>query len=246
MAPSKFIEDCSYEELARIFSSLKALEKSGGRKHILLGGWAVYSYNPYFKSTDIDILTDRTTEKRIVKTFTRHHGYVYRRRDDDGPKKLIKEFDCGDVIVDIIYPSETYPFQDKNDGIRFSFIHERGGYSFLKPLDIPVPEITALLITKLKAAWDRSARLKRYDCPNRAYEEGKIVKDYSDIIALIDKGHRGLDLDIAYLYSMLNKYPFLQSVLIRCQESEDAAMKYRRPIEETSRIVQGTLDLIRK
>jgi hypothetical protein len=239
MGPSKVIEDYSYDELTPIFSFLRSLEKPGVRNNILLGGWAVYSYNPYFKSTDIDILANRKTEERLIRHLTKHNSYVYRQLEDDGPKKLQKVFDCGKVIVDIIYPDECYPYQDKSDGLKFSFILERAEYSFLGGLDIPVPEITALLVTKMKAAWDRRARLQRYDCPNRGFEEGKIIKDYSDIIALIDNKHRGNKLDISYLSDMLTKYRFLESVLDECQRSQDAAQKYRHPIKETEFIVQG-------
>ena len=246
MSSSKSIEDLSFEELDRVFSFFRAGQKTGSPAAILVGGWAVYSYNAYFKSVDIDLLVDRAGETGLVRHLVRHHGYAFRRLDDDGPRKLLKHFEQGVVVVDFLNPNIVYPFPERSDGMSFSFVRDRYGGTVLRPLGIPVPDRTALLVTKIRAAWDRSARLRRYKCPDKDYEERKVIKDYSDIVALIDPEFGGNDIEIDFLDGILQEYPFLRSVFLDCEVSGAAADKYRKPVDAFRSIVRRLTGQLRK
>ena len=79
---------------------------------------------------------------------------------------------------------------------------------------------------KLKAAWDRTYRIRYNKCHNEDWERGKLVKDYADIIALIDPGYGGTELEIEFLGEKLNDYDFLKKCLENIPENLDVIRKY--------------------
>jgi hypothetical protein len=81
---------------------------------------------------------------------------------------------------------------------------------------------------KLKAAWDGTYRIQYNKCQNEDWERGKLVKDYADIIALIDPGHGGAELELEFLGGKLNDYDFLKKCLENIPENLDAIRKYGR------------------
>jgi len=237
MPPSESIEDISKDELVRIFRHILSEEGSlRNPKSILIGGWAVYSYNRYHGSVDIDVLAPKRVQDDLIRHLKRF-GYEYRKLEDDGDRHLFKIFVPGRVIVDFINPNVKYHFHGRPDALKLSFLYERFQLAQMESISVPVPERTALLITKIKAAWDRKARLDSYKSPDPEFERGKIIKDYSDILALIDREKGGNELDLEYLSSMLERHPFLWSVLDLCGRSEPAAVKYGKTLEDTQKMM---------
>ena len=246
MPLSESITELSLNELVSIFrllGSRVADEKRPGA--VLMGGWAVYSYNRYHGSTDVDILAPNRLRDSLIRELKRSRGYEYRPLEDGEKPQLYRDFESGRVIVDFINPSEKYPFPGKSDALSHSFIYERLRKAALGGLTVPVPERTALLITKLKAAWDRRIKLDSYTgIPDRAFQEGKIVKDFSDILALIDPGKGGMELDLQFLDSMLEKHPFLRSVPEECGRSGPAAELYGIRLQESKDMVRRLMGLL--
>ena len=70
-----------------------------------------------------------------------------------------------------------------------------------------------LLLLKIKAAWDRKFRLDHGQSLNVSWEEGKLTKDYSDIIALLDMGAGQSQLQIDFLGKEFHRQPILFTVL---------------------------------
>jgi hypothetical protein len=68
----------SYEEL---LSFLRYFRHFG--TPIIIGGWAVYFYNPYYGSVDIDVVGPslRGTFYETIERYERSHGYVITQND---------------------------------------------------------------------------------------------------------------------------------------------------------------------
>jgi hypothetical protein len=246
MLRSESITELSLKELVSIFRLLGSWEDGKERPEaVLMGGWAVYSYNKYHGSTDVDILAPNRVRDSLIRELKRGRGYEYRPLEDGEKPQLYRDFESGRVIVDFINPSEKYPFPGKSDALSHSFIYERLRKAALGGLTVPVPERTALLVTKLKAAWDRRIKLDTYSgIPDRAFQEGKIVKDLSDILALIDSGKGGMELDLQFLDSMLEQHSFLRSVLEECGRSGPAAELYGKSARESKDMVRRLMGLL--
>jgi len=246
--------DLSLKELARIFRILSSWEEEPKKpRAALIGGWAVYCYNRYHGSTDVDILTPAGKRDSLIKELKRRHGYEFRALEDGERPHLYKEFgmesaDNGKkekVIIDFINPTDKYQFPGKSDALRHSFIYERLTTAPLGGITVPVPDRTALLVTKLKAAWDRRVKLDFYPrTPDRPYQEGKIIKDYADILALVDPDKGGTELDLTFLNTMLEKHKFLKAVLDRCEISGPAAELYGISPEMGKEIVRRLAGLL--
>ena len=91
-----------------------------------------------------------------------------------------------------------------------------------------VPERTLLLIFKLKAAWDRSARIRGGTSYDEEWKQGKLRKDRADILALLDPAAGGTEIDIKYLGEQPHEYPFLTEILREIPLNRDAVAMYRR------------------
>lgn len=73
------------------------------------------------------------------------------------------------------------------------------------------------------------------------WEQGKLIKDYSDIIALLDPIHGGTELDLNFLGAMLNEFDFLKECLRRIPENHDAIEKYNGM---DSQAIRNTIKLL--
>ncbi|MCK4718989.1 MAG: hypothetical protein KAT70_09990, partial [Thermoplasmata archaeon] len=96
-----------------------------------------------------------------------------------------------------------------------------------------------LLMMKLKAAWDRNWRIENDKSRNPSWERGKLEKDHSDILALIDPARGRQELDLSFLGNELNSRPFLREVFERTKTSFDSAQKYQISIQQTHEMVAG-------
>jgi hypothetical protein len=70
----------SLEELVEIFRWIEEHEKDGEDPvSVLIGGWAVYVYNPWYGSVDIDIVTNSRTKQSLMKYLREKRGYIPKR-----------------------------------------------------------------------------------------------------------------------------------------------------------------------
>jgi len=150
---------------------------------------------------------------------------------------VMKPTASGDIIIDFIL-RKGMQFEGKEEYLDFDIPQEqttikeiRGGISAL------VPTRGMLLLLKLKASWDRSYRIRYEIAEDMEWEKGKLVKDYADIIALIDPVYGGTEIEIDFLGGNLSKFSFLKSCLESVPDNFDAIQKYSRMKREEVRDV---------
>ena len=110
---------------------------------------------------------------------------------------------------------------------------------------VPLASKTSLLLMKLKAAWDREWRLERVTSNDPVREREKVVKDLSDILALIDAEDDGPPLDVELLGSWFEQHPQLRRVLERTSEDRRGYDFYDREKGPVKRKVDDVLELTR-
>jgi len=68
----------------------------------------------------------------------------------------------------------------------------------------------------------------RVSVHDEVWEEGKLVKDYADILALIDPAHGGHEFDIEFLGEHLNRYESLRGCIEHLPQVNAAQERYAR------------------
>jgi len=232
--PTQQIIELSLEELNFIFEWVgKRGEPADRPTTVLIGGWAVDAYNPWYGSIDIDLITNASTKRSLLHALRAERGFA-RQRTPSGPATVSKPTPYGPIIIDLGSRSDTNRFEGRKEELSYGLLdgqttvkNTRGG------TPAPVPSRTLLLLFKLKAAWDRAYRVESGTSKDPEWEKGKLVKDYADIMALLDPAHGGTETDLAYLGEKLKARPFLRELLKRIPESRDALQKYGRMDKET-------------
>jgi len=230
------IVEQSLEELKHILQWVRPREEN--KKNpvtVLIGGWAVYSYNNYGGSLDIDLVTNNKTKRDLKWYLLNERGYEhYRKHGSHSVAKLIPN--NKEIIIDFISRETRDPFEGRTEILNFHILE---GHTEIKEIKgkVPaaVPTRSLLLLFKLKAAWDRAYRLKHKTSGDTSWESGKLIKDYADILALLDPAYGGTDIDIAFLGEQLTHFEFLKACLERIPDETDALKKYREIDRETAR-----------
>jgi len=192
--------DESYKELVAL---LKWFANFGPIPTII-GGWAVYFYNPYFGSIDIDIVSPshqgRFTD--LIEQYERTHGYEFTSREPLGleltsRKPIIREGKTiGYMEIDACTFEDPKPrsfHEDPSKQLRYSLVAEK---KYQREITLEngamcyIPCKPLLLLYKIKAARDRAWDLKTYgttmDPAKTETLRGKLTKDRADILALLD------------------------------------------------------------
>ena len=235
--------DESRAELLALFDSVDARQKTSARPvAMLIGGWAVYAYNPYYGSTDIDIMTTSALRQSLISMLGKR-GYSY-HKDAFEDRRLCKRTDAGPIQVDFFSSRTPYKFEGRTETIKYDFLYFEWKRNLILGVPVPVPSRTALLVTKLKAAWDRNWRLENKTTFDAEYEHRKLVKDYSDIIALVDKERGGKTLDLEIIGGMLHRFKFLRIVLDRVEGSIPAAEFYGTTPRATQQMIKELVTLL--
>jgi len=171
----------------------------------LIGGWAVFVYNSYFGSVDIDFVGPSMSGNFLetIVRYERTHGYEEVRSAglgiDVAYRKAITKQDrfFGYVEVDVCtFEADSGSFHE-NPNIRLPYAL-CGNPEFVKKvsfdesgkLDVYVPKKSLLILYKLKAFRDRSFDLKTkgpvMNIERREWLQTKVEKDGADIIALLN------------------------------------------------------------
>lgn len=175
--------DLSLNELVNF---ARWMNKIIGYHPTIIGGWAVYLYNPVMGSRDIDVLLpSREIKEKVINLYLANNGYELRDKAF-GEAEWVKYLEPGNP------DSETYldtcTFQDKNlvhgTNIEIPWVMANKWQRRKRFMgtDIFVPAPEPLLILKSKAAYDRGYELAK---TGLAYYRDKLRKDRSDILALI-------------------------------------------------------------
>lgn len=150
----------SYELLGKIASA----QEGFGFRAVLLGGWAVYFYNPYMKSRDIDIAV-RPGDLFRLRSFLLGEGFSETSGEHLGKKGFAMPYGEGKVDIDV--------YDKKIGDFPIAPVFERPKVHKLDSGEILVADETTLLALKVICAADRIGTSKG-------------EKDISDIIALLD------------------------------------------------------------
>jgi hypothetical protein len=156
-----------YDQARRYLLELARGQRVHGFTFVLIGGWAIWHYNPYLESKDVDLVIRRKEYWRL-KEFLRALGFTETRGKLVKKGFTIKTPEGGidvDIYDDKIGPIEVESiFQD-----RLWQVTKMGGWG------IRVASPTVLLITKLIAAKERGLERR----------SAKGMKDLTDIFALL-------------------------------------------------------------
>jgi hypothetical protein len=239
--------EASREELTAIFQWLQSREGDPKKPlTVLIGGWAVYFFNPWYGSIDIDIVTNSRTRHHLMKFLRDERGFVPERHPMI-PNTVVKNTPAGQILIDFASRDDVCRFVGRDECCPFKLLDGQTDVIDLEPgCRIPVPTRTLLLVFKLKAAWDRSQRLQNETSRDPEWEQGKVRKDRADILALIDPTAGGTDIDIQYLGSYLRENLFLFEVLEQIPLDNDAVAMYGRLSSmETKAIINRLCSLVK-
>lgn len=226
--PDPRIFEISIGELEAILRWISDREGRRGLENtFLIGGWAVYVYNPTLKSVDIDLITNSSTRSSL-----KHYLRTEREYDIHSAgtfNTVAKRTSYGDVIVDFATTSDPCKFYGRVEELSF---RELTGRSVTRPLNnsinARVPERSLLTLYKLKASWDRKRRIEAEDSHDTEWEYGKMVKDYADIIALLDPSNGGREVDLNYIGEKLDELSFLREHLFDIPGQTESIERYDR------------------
>ena len=237
----------SFEELRAV---LTWLERSSGNeatpRAVLVGGWAVYAYNPYFGSYDIDLVTNSTTRRSLMHHLVTARGFEkYKDPSSVGIGVVLVTPQDRPIHIDFATLDGHDTFEGTGERLLMgdligpSTVERPGGWW------VPLPSRTALLVMKLKAAWDRQWRLDNGRSRDPDREREKVVKDLADILALVDVGDEGPPLDIDLLGGRFEQHPQLRDVLEGAAEDRRGFDFYDREAGPVKRRVEDVLELVR-
>lgn len=178
---------------------------------VIVGGWAVYFYNPYYGSVDIDVVgpSIRGSFDGIIEGYERSHGYEILQQDPLGTEitasKPIyskgRKRKVGEMEIDACSyerASASLFHEDDSKRLPYSLCDRaacRREVRVAKDAVCYVPSKALLTLFKVKARRDRSHDIRTKGAtmnPARlAWLRGKVAKDGSDTIALLDPKGRG-------------------------------------------------------
>lgn len=167
-----------YDQAREYLLELAKGQRAHGFTFVLIGGWAIWHYNPYLESKDVDLVIRRKEYWRLGK-FLRTLGFAETRGRLAKRGFTIKTPDGGidvDVYDDKIGPVEVERiFQDQ-----LWRETKMGGEK------INVADPTILLITKLIAAKERGLERR----------SAKGMKDLTDTFALLQTQLDAVDWEV--------------------------------------------------
>ncbi len=208
---------------------------------VIVGGWAVYFYNPYYGSVDIDVVgpSVKGTFDQIIEGYERSHGYEILQQDPLGteitamkPIYSKRGKKIGDMEIDACSyerTSATQFHEDDSKSLPYSLCERnacRREARIAKDAVCYVPSKALLALFKVKARRDRSYDIRTKGAtmnPSRlAWLRGKAAKDGSDIIALLDPRDRGALLkdamDYAQIQALATEFNLIDLVTDTLQE----------------------------
>jgi len=189
---------------------------------VIVGGWAVYFYNPYYGSVDIDVVGPslRGSFDEIIEGYERSHGYEIMQQDPLGTEITASKpiyskgrKKVGEMEIDACsYERTSASLFHEDSSMRLPYsLCDRDGCrreaTIARDAICYMPSKALLALFKVKARRDRSYDIRTKGAtinPDRlAWLRGKVAKDGSDIIALLDPKDRGALLKDAMDYAQI-------------------------------------------
>ena len=190
----------SYQEI----TSLLKWFSLHGPIPIIIGGWAVYFYNSYFGSIDIDIVGPSHQGHFIdlIERYKRTHGYEFTTRDELGLEATSKKPVYKNNTLIGYIEIDACSFEDPKPGgfhenpqklLPYTLTAEKQYHKEIKLEEDALcylPTKPLLTLYKIKAARDRAFDLRTkgtiMELSKAERLRGKLTKDRADIIALLD------------------------------------------------------------
>jgi hypothetical protein len=120
-SPNQRIIDQSFEELKHIMQWVGSREENDEKTvTVLIGGWAVDAYNPWYGSIDIDLVTDHKTKSSLKWYLLNNRGYEHYRAHDS--HSLAKNTSDGPIIIDFISGETEDPFEGKSETLNLHIL----------------------------------------------------------------------------------------------------------------------------
>jgi hypothetical protein len=156
-----------YNQAREYLLKLVKGQRAGGFTLVLIGGWAIWHYNPYLESKDVDLLVEKEKYWRLKKflqtlDFTETRGMLAK-------KGFTIKTSEGSIDVDI-YEDKIGPIE-----VRHIFRNRQWEVTRMGDVELKVADPTILLITKLISAKERGLERR----------SAKGMKDLTDTFALI-------------------------------------------------------------
>jgi hypothetical protein len=240
----------SYQEVA----SLLKWFSLHGPIPIIIGGWAVYFYNSYFGSIDIDIVGPSHQGRfiDIIERYERTHGYEFTAKDELGlevtSKKPVYQNDTLIGYLEI----DACSFEDPKPGsfhenpqklLPYTLTAEKPYHKEIKLEEDAIcyiPTKPLLTLYKIKAARDRAYDLRTKGTIMEAAKaerlRGKLTKDRADIIALLDPQPKNYiikeDFDIEVFHRLIEQFDlgFTLETLTELPKYNDSIQLYNSTI----------------
>ena len=222
MASFEVLAEESYKELLNLFEWFSHFSLVP----TLIGGWAVFVYNSYFGSVDIDLVGPSVGGRfaEVVERYERAHGYEEVKSAGLGVEAAYRKPVSrqgrffGYVEIDVCtFEADTGSFhEDPNKKLPYALCGNPEfvkNVSFNEKLGVYVPKKSLLFLYKLKAFRDRAFDLKTRGAimgiERREWMQTKLDKDGADLIALLNpKPERyviRVELDPRLLKQLLEK-----------------------------------------
>ncbi len=176
---------------------------------IIIGGWAVWFYNPYFGSVDIDVVgpSHQGEFYRIIEEYENTHGYQVVSKDllatvAVASKPILSDKGkVGEMEIDACSFEQVGAsrfHEDESLTLPYSLCDHDGNKREVRigpECVCYAPSKALLAMFKIKAYRDRSYDIRErrgtLSATRLAWLQGKVAKDATDIIALLDPRKRG-------------------------------------------------------
>ena len=205
---SEEITTHSFQELANF---IKWMNKIYGNYPMIIGGWAVYAYEPTRGSRDIDIVFESAKIMgKILIDYYKNNGYIFRKKDIctiEYYKIIPTEEGNVEINIDACSVSNVnFLKEDREIKIPWPLCFKNYCEKKINDVKFLVPSLEILLILKVKALRDREYELKTslfLSEGDKEFLKSKIIKDKHDIEVLMQ-----LDIDEKFLNKILEEYKF--------------------------------------
>ena len=206
---------------------------------VLIGGWAVDAYNPWYGSVDIDLVTNNRTKNHLKQILFETRGYERLKSPlVNTVYKPIKEDQ--QILIDFANKHGHHKFEGRTDELNLRILDDNTVKKMIRgSVSASVPSRSLLLLLKLKAVWDREYRVENNRTSIIEYEKSKIIKDYADVIALLDPESGGHEIDTHFLGEKIDQFDFLRDIIKSIPNINDAINMYGRMNKDQ---VKNTID----
>ena len=173
----------------------------------IIGGWAVFMYNQKgFGSRDIDVvIPTREMKGRVIDRYLINNGYQIKKKAF-GEMEWVKELEPGDpgsiTYLDVCTLEDRNLVHGTDLEIPWKIAHDHQIMKDLNGTMIYIPSPEALLILKVKAAWDRDFDIQRTG--GTPFLSDKVRKDRFDIVSIL----KSCTIDKELIATIVNQHNF--------------------------------------